>query len=93
MISYIRRAADADDFVVIICNFTPVVRSNYRIGVPGTGIYQEILNTDSTYYGGSNLGNGTHTQTENVSAHGYLQSLKLTLPPLGVLVLRPATEA
>lgn len=92
VISYIRRATDPDDFMLVVCNFTPVVRSHYRIGVPRAGVYHEVLNTDSLYYGGSNVGNGAYIQTEDVSAHGYPQSLGLTLPPLGTLVLRPVAD-
>ena len=89
VISYIRRAADPDDFAVVVCNFTPVMRSAYRIGVPRTGEYLEILNTDSTHYGGSNVGNSGRVTAEQVAAHGHAQSLVLTLPPLATLVLRP----
>lgn len=89
VISYIRRAADPGDFAVIVCNFTPVVRSAYRIGVPRAGEYLEILNTDSTHYGGSNVGNSGRVIAEQIAAHGHPQSLALTLPPLATLVLRP----
>jgi len=82
VISYIRKAADPNDFVVVICNFTPVVRQHYRIGVPRAGTYREILNTDSTFYGGGNVGNAGGVPTQDRPSHG-------TLPPLGVLVLAP----
>lgn len=90
VISYLRRGADPEDFVVVICNFTPVVRRGYRIGVPRAGIYREILNTDSTHYGGSDVGNGGAVKARRVGAHGLPASLSLTLPPLAVLVLKPA---
>jgi len=89
VISYIRRGADPNDFVVVVCNFTPVVRHAYRIGVPRAGRYREILNTDSTCYGGSNVGNAGEVATQDWAAHGMASSLSLTLPPLGVLVLAP----
>ena len=57
MIAFLRRAKDPNDSIVVVCNFTPVVRENYRIGVPSGGYYREILNTDSEIYGGSNVGN------------------------------------
>ena len=57
MIAFLRRARDPNDSVVVVCNFTPVIRENYRVGVPSGGYYREILNTDSEIYGGSNVGN------------------------------------
>jgi 1,4-alpha-glucan branching enzyme len=92
VVSYIRRGQVGAGFVVVVCNFTPVVRELYRIGVPQGGGYREILNTDSTYYGGSNAGNLGRLETEAVAAHGHAQSLVLTLPPLAVLVLAPEDE-
>ena len=89
VISYIRRGADPSDFVIAVCNFTPVVRHGYRIGVPRAGQYREILNTDSTFYGGSNVGNSCVVSTQDIAAHGMADSLSLTLPPLAVLVLAP----
>jgi 1,4-alpha-glucan branching enzyme len=93
VISYLRRGADPKDFVAVVCNFTPVVRKDYRIGVPRAGRYRELMNTDSTYYGGSNAGNGGGLETQAVAAHGMAQSLSITLPPLGVLVLAPEDRA
>src|SRR5258708_32018031 len=58
IIAFIRRAADPKDFILICCNFTPVPRQLYEFGVPDEGFYQEILNTDSELFGGSNMGNG-----------------------------------
>ena len=89
VISYIRRGADPNDFVVVLCNFTPVVRRDYRVGVPHAGQYREILNSDSTFYGGSDVGNSGIVSTQNFAVHGMPDSLSLTLPPLGVLVLAP----
>lgn len=89
VISYMRKAADPNDFVVVVCNFTPVVRRGYRIGVPRAGKYREILNTDSTYYGGSDVGNAGDVWTQDRPVHGMAASLSLTLPPLGVVVLAP----
>lgn len=89
VISYLRRAADPDDFAAIVCNFTPVVRRGYRIGVPRTGDYRELVNTDSRHYGGSDVGNAGRVVAEPVPAHGHAQSLVVTLPPLATLVFKP----
>jgi 1,4-alpha-glucan branching enzyme len=75
--------------IVVVVNMTPVPRGDYRIGVPRAGRWREILNTDSLYYGGSNLGNSGPLQTVEQSSHGLAQSITLTLPPLGALVLEP----
>ncbi len=88
IIAYLRRAANGEDFAVTVCNFTPVVRHDYRIGVPSPGRYIERLNTDSTYYGGSNVGNCGVIQAQQIPAHGMPFSLALTLPPLAALVLQ-----
>lgn len=89
VISYIRRAADPEDFVIVVCNFTPVIRRGYRIGAPRAGAYREILNTDSSYYGGANVGNSGLVAAESEASHGMAASLSLTLPPLGTLILKP----
>jgi 1,4-alpha-glucan branching enzyme len=84
------RYGDAGRPVMVVCNFTPVPRHGYCIGVPDTlQRWREILNTDSQHYGGSNLGNGTDTlQVEPVAAQGRSHSLSLTLPPLATLFLQ-----
>jgi 1,4-alpha-glucan branching enzyme len=88
ILSYIRLARDRADFTVMLTNFTPVPRSGYRIGVPETGWYRELLNSDAESYGGSNLGNGGGVHTEAVASHGFDQSLCLTVPPLGFVLLK-----
>ena len=90
VITYIRRAADQDDFVVVLMNFTPVPREQYVVGVPRAGRYDEILNSDASTYGGSNMGNGGHVDTLDMPAHGHAQSLSVNLPPLSCLVLKPS---
>jgi 1,4-alpha-glucan branching enzyme len=90
-ISYLRRARDPEDFLVIGCNFTPVVRSNYRIGVPTRARYDEIFNSDSTYYAGSDVGNGAGVEATERPMHGRPYSLELTIPPLGVTILKPSS--
>ncbi|MDQ2075311.1 1,4-alpha-glucan branching protein GlgB [Marinimicrobium sp. ABcell2] len=86
VISYRRNSKEG--FVIVILNFTPVPRHNYRIGVPEAGCYEECLNSDSHYYGGSDVGNPLPLNTEPVEWMGQPQSLTLTLPPLGALVLK-----
>jgi 1,4-alpha-glucan branching enzyme len=93
VVSLVRRAADPDDHVVMVFNFTPVVRGGYRIGVPQAGTYDEIFNSDAELYGGSGVGNGGSAATEPVPAHGFEQSVLLTLPPLGCLALTPSADA
>ena len=86
--SFIRNAKSSDDFIVVVSNFTPVPRHNYRLGVPKPGFYREILNSDSEIYWGTNMGNEGGRSTEDISAHGHAQSLSLTLPPLATLMLK-----
>ena len=87
IVSYLRRGLD-NSFVIIVLNFTPVLRNNYRIGVPQAGSYQEIFNSDAACYGGSNKGNGLGLNTENVAWMQHNQSLVITLPPLAGIVLQ-----
>ena len=89
VVSFIRRAKNPQNHLVCVFNFTPVPRQGYRIGVPSDLFYQEILNSDSAYYGGSNLGNGGGVRAEPVEYSVYPYSILLTLPPLSVLYLKP----
>jgi 1,4-alpha-glucan branching enzyme len=89
VVSFIRRARDGGNFVAAIVNFTPVPRDGYRVGVPRAGEYLEVVNSDSEVYGGSNLGNSGVVSTEPIAAHGHANSLRLNLPPLGFLILKP----
>ncbi len=88
VISFLRRAEDPADWLLFVCNFTPVPRRDYRVGVPEAGFYEEILNSDSEYFGGSNIGNGGLVVSEETPWHGRPYSVSLTLPPLGVLVFK-----
>jgi 1,4-alpha-glucan branching enzyme len=88
VVSIVRYARDRSDFVVMVFNFTPVPRAEYRIGVPEAGVYAERLNSDADAYGGGNLGNGGSAATEPIAAHGFDQSLRLLIPPLGCLLLK-----
>ncbi|WP_153556327.1 1,4-alpha-glucan branching protein GlgB [Roseimaritima sediminicola] len=84
---YLRKAADATPLLVC-CNFTPVPRENYRVGVPTRGFWREILNSDAGIYGGSNMGNYPGLETTGVAHHGRPDSVLVTMPPLGVTVFR-----
>jgi 1,4-alpha-glucan branching enzyme len=88
-----RRAKNPEDFVVAVVNFTPVPRHGYVIGAPRPGRYVEMLNSDSAIYGGGNVGNDGVAETQPVPSHGFPQSLRLTLPPLGFLLLKPEADA
>lgn len=87
VISYQRRAKDGS-YVLVILNFTPVPRDGYRIGVPNSGFYRELLNSDADCYGGGNLGNGAGLQAEDKAWMGYPQSVVVTVPPLAGIILQ-----
>ncbi|HXT60253.1 MAG TPA: 1,4-alpha-glucan branching enzyme, partial [Pirellulales bacterium] len=89
VLSFIRKPKDPKDFLVVACNFTPAPRREYRVGVPEKCWFEEIVNSDSTYYSGSNLGNGPGVMAEDKPSHGRPNSLLLTLPPLAIVVLKP----
>jgi 1,4-alpha-glucan branching enzyme len=100
VISLIRRAKSSDNVVVFACNFTPVPRHNYRLGVPCGGFWKEILNSDSEYYAGSGTGNAGGVQAEEQGAYGRPFSISITVPPLGAVFFinecprpKPALEA
>ena len=86
VISYLRRGSGAT--FAVVCNFTPVPRQNYRIGVPHGGFWREVLNGDAALYGGSGQGNLGGIEASPVSASGRYHSLTATLPPLAILVFR-----
>jgi 1,4-alpha-glucan branching enzyme len=88
VVSFMRKASDPREFLVVLLNFTPVPREGYRIGVPEPGYYQELVNSDSSMFGGGNVGNGGGVHTEPIPSHGHQQSVRLTLPPLGCLYLK-----
>ncbi|MFZ3310909.1 MAG: 1,4-alpha-glucan branching protein GlgB [Xanthobacteraceae bacterium] len=85
--AFLRLAPDAPS-VLVVSNMTPVPRYNYRVGVPEAGSWQEIFNSDSGYYGGSNVGNAGTVEAAAISAHGQPQSVELILPPLATIFLR-----
>jgi 1,4-alpha-glucan branching enzyme len=88
VVSFIRRAKDSDEFVIIVCNFTPQPHSHYRIGVPEHGFYTELFNSDARPYGGSNMGNLGGKWADEWSMHNRHYSLDLCLPPLSVLIFK-----
>ena len=88
VVSFLRRSDQ--EFVVVIINFTPVPRHDYRIGVPAAGVYREIFNSDSQFYGGSNVGNGAESPlAEAVPWMGRPYSISLAIPPLAAVILAP----
>ncbi|HZX48262.1 MAG TPA: 1,4-alpha-glucan branching enzyme, partial [Nitrospirota bacterium] len=89
VISFIRKAKDPKDFLVIVCNLTPVPRIGYRLGVPEHCFYKELLNSDSQIYWGSNLGNAGSTHSEEIPWQGRPYSMNIVLPPLSVLIFKP----
>jgi 1,4-alpha-glucan branching enzyme len=86
--AFLRLGHDGDAPVLTVCNFTPVPRSDYRLGVPCGGAWRELVNTDAALYGGSNVGNGGAVTAQGIPSHGLPFSLHLTLPPLATLILR-----
>jgi 1,4-alpha-glucan branching enzyme len=92
IVSFVRRARDPDDFVVVAANFTPVPREGYRVGIPAPGFYRELLNSDSINYGGSNMGNAGGIPSEPTPWQGQPHSILLTVPPLAVVFFKPDKE-
>jgi 1,4-alpha-glucan branching enzyme len=89
-LAWVRRGRRPEDVVLVACNLTPVPRYGRRFGVPRTGRWQELLNGDASLYGGSGVGNLGGVESEGVASHGFEHSLRLTLPPLAAVVLKPA---
>jgi len=92
IINFIRRGRTTKDLIVVVCNLTPVLHHNYRIGVPSPGIWKEVLNSDAKEYGGSGQGNMGAVETSPVPFHGKSHSLSLVLPPLSILILKKKEE-
>jgi 1,4-alpha-glucan branching enzyme len=88
VIAFLRKSGSGE-MVLIVCNFTPLVRTDYRVGVPRGGYWRERLNSDAVEYGGSGVGNFGGLEAAPLPAHGRFHSLALRLPPLGVLFLTP----
>ena len=88
VISLLRKGHSTHDLLLVVCNFTPVPRQNYRVGVPRGGFWKEVLNSDSGIYGGSGMGNMGGAEAEPHSLHGRSHRLTLTLPPLAVVFFK-----
>lgn len=93
VLTFLRRAKDGGNFVVVAANFTPVVREDYRVGVPKPGLYREVLNSDSSLYGGGNVGNLGGARSQPHPWMGRPHSVLLRLPPLAVVYLKLDREA
>jgi 1,4-alpha-glucan branching enzyme len=89
VIAYLRKAKDPTDHLLVVCNFTPVPREGYRVGVPEHCHYAEVLNSDAGIYWGSNMGNRGGFPSEPTPWQGQPCSLNITLPPLAVCVFKP----
>jgi 1,4-alpha-glucan branching enzyme len=92
IISFLRKGDKASDQIVFVCNFTPVPRLKYEVGVPGPGFYKEILNTDAAAFGGSNMGNLGGVMASPHELHHRPNSISITLPPLAVVAFRRLAE-
>ncbi|MBF0607021.1 MAG: 1,4-alpha-glucan branching protein GlgB [Candidatus Magnetobacterium sp. LHC-1] len=92
IVSFIRKAKDPEDFIVCVFNFTPVARTNYRVGVPKGGFYKELLNSDSERFWGSNVGNWGGFHADHVWWQGRPFSLNLQVPPLGAVFMKPYSD-
>ena len=88
VVSFIRKAKDAEDYIIAICNFTPEVRVGYRIGVPDKGAYVEVFNSDLEEYGGSGVKNEGELMTQEVAWHNRQQSIEVRIPPLATIYLK-----
>lgn len=89
IITFLRKGVSPKDVLVIVCNFTPVPRENYRIGVPAADHYIEIFNSDAGQFGGSNVLNDGKLTCETITHHGSDHSVTLTVPPLAAIALKP----
>jgi 1,4-alpha-glucan branching enzyme len=92
IINFVRRGKSEEAETVVVCNFTPVPRHNYRLGVGAGGRWREVINSDAQYYGGSGMGNSGAADAVPVGVHGRSHSLNITLPPLAILVWKREAE-
>jgi 1,4-alpha-glucan branching enzyme len=89
VVAFLRQGEEGEAPILVVCNFTPVPRHNYRIGVPRGGYWRELLNSDAARYGGGGLGNYGGVEAAPMPYESLSHSLSLTLPPLGALYLKP----
>lgn len=90
--SFIRKGSKAEEFQAVFCNFTGIGYQDYRIGIPGAGEYREIFNSDKEEFGGTGAVNKRVLRAEEVPFHGKPYSLKLTIPPFGIVMIRPVKK-
>lgn len=88
VLCFLRKGLPSDPPILVVCNFTPVLRHDYRVGVPAGGWWREVLNSDTPVYGGSGQGNLGGQEASPVPFHGRSHSLSLTLPPLSIVLFR-----
>lgn len=88
IISFLRKGKSTQEIILVVCNFTPVPRYNYKVGIPAGGFWKEILNSDSKEYGGSGHGNFGGLEAAPISSHGKFHSLSVTLPPLSMIAFK-----
>ncbi|MBI4467607.1 MAG: 1,4-alpha-glucan branching protein GlgB [Acidobacteria bacterium] len=91
VLSFLRRGRMTDDIIAVVCNFTPVPRCDYRVGVPRGGFWKEVLNSDATLYGGGGWGNWGGLEADPIPSHGRPYSLNLTLPALSTIFLKSSS--
>lgn len=89
VLAYVRKAKNPEDFLIVACNFTPVVRDAHVVGVPKAGWYREVFNSDSKFYGGTNVGNFPGVQATQPGWHMRPAKLTIKLPPLAIVVFKP----
>ena len=88
LLSFVRHGKRENQRLVVACNFTPVPREDFRLGVPQDGTYRELLNSDSSHYGGANVGNSGSVAAEKIPVNGHPYSLQLVIPPLAAVILK-----
>jgi 1,4-alpha-glucan branching enzyme len=87
-VSFVRKSRHGGDLILVVCNFTPVPRLHYAVGVPRGGYWRELLNSDAEIYGGSGMGNFGGLQAATPGAHGRDHALRVTLPPLAAVFFK-----
>ena len=91
-LTFLRKGQSTDDVILVVCNFTPVPRQNYRVGVPRGGYWREVLNSDARQYGGSGQGNIGGADAAPISAHGRPYTLTIVVPPLATVFFNVITS-
>ena len=92
VVAFLRKSADGSDVVLVVCNYTPVPRHNYRVGVPRGGEWDVLLNSDDAAFGGSGMFSPAKVTASPTIWHGRPHSIEFTLPPLSTVFLRPGQE-